>query len=193
MTAIVPADRGTPRRVPERQGRGRGNHLVHLAGDHEQPLSREPAGVGQRIVRIGEDLQILDRPAGCFPGLAELPGFGHFPEDSRQVAAGQEKDAVPGGRIHRDGNRSDDPPQADPGHPQPRRFHVAPAGQPADAAPDVANPLTHGGHRSLDVRREKPHRHRPGTSTGSSFTIVGELQEEGRHASICQPGRNVAR
>ena len=114
------------------QGRCGGNHLVDLSRDHEQPLSLEPVGVGQRIEGLCQRLEVCDRAAGSLPGFPELGRFGHAPEDPRQVASGQQKNAGPDGRVHGRHDRRDDSPQADPGNSQARWIDAGAASQPAD-------------------------------------------------------------
>ena len=154
----------------------------------------EPVGVGQRIERIRQGLQVGDRAAGSLPGFPELRRFGHAPEDPRQVASGQQKNA----RSRTAGSTAATidamiPPRLIPATP---RRDGSTSGRPASqqsAAPDVANPLPHRGHRSLDVGRQELRGAPAMARLGPALTIVGQLQEKGRDAPIRQPRGHVPR
>ncbi len=149
---------GAGRPPPRGRGRRRGDDLVDVAGDHQQPLAGQAVGVGQGVERGGQRLQVGPGPARLDPQGPDRasPGLGHVPEDRRQVAPGEQEGRAVDRRVDRRGQRRDDPAEADAGHAELGRVDLGPARQPGRRAADVADPLPHRADRPLDVGRQEP-------------------------------------
>ena len=119
MSAVVPGDRRFAGGFPQESRACRGNDLVDFAGDEQHALAGQATRVVQRVERVGQFLEVGLGAAGFDPDLPERGAFGHFPEDGREIAAGEQEGAfldrgVDGGRECRDDSAQADSRNAKP-------------------------------------------------------------------------------
>ena len=182
---------GAGPRLPRGAGRVGGITSSTLPAIIRIRLPDQAVGVGQRVKRVGQRLQVGAGPARFDPEVADTWPLRASPRGSgrgRPRPGGRR----PGSSAGSTAAATDEtiPPRLMPGHAEPGRVDLGPAGEPGRGAADVADPLAHRQHRALDVGREES---LLGVSCRPALAVIGELDEQGGHAAVGQPRRQVAR